>query len=68
MRRFDLDRLSLDEFQRSVRTKLGLNQSVKSRGSQLVVSAREAKDYINRKGWRFKGSMATGEVVIESPS
>jgi site-specific recombinase XerD len=66
LKRLDLDRLTAEEFQQLIRTKLGLNQAVKSR-KQLVVTASEARDYINTKGWRFRGSMATGEVVIESP-
>jgi hypothetical protein len=66
VKRLDLDRLNVDEFQQLIRTKLGLNQAVKSR-KELVVTASEAKNYINTKGWRFKGSMATGDVVIESP-
>jgi len=66
LKRLDLDRLNVDEFQQLIRTRLGLNQVVKSR-KEIVVTASEAKDYINTKGWRFKGSMATGDVVIESP-
>jgi hypothetical protein len=66
VKRLDLDRLNVDEFQQLIRTKLGLNQAVESR-KELVVTASEAKDHINTKGWRFKGSMATGDVVIESP-
>jgi site-specific recombinase XerD len=66
LKRLDLDRLTVDEFQQLIRTRLGINQVVKSR-KEIVVTASEAKDYINTKGWRFKGSMATGDVVIESP-
>jgi hypothetical protein len=66
LKRLDLDRLNVDEFQQLIQTRLGLNQVVKSR-KEIVVTASEAKEYINTKGWRFKGSMATGDVVIESP-
>ncbi len=66
----DLDKSTMEELQELVKSKLGLVSREDSGNGrrQLVVTAREAKDYINNRGWQFKGSMSTGEVVIESPS
>jgi hypothetical protein len=69
IRHLDLEALTADEFQELVRKKMGLDAKTNGKSRrQLVVSAEQAKEYINRKGWVFRGSMVTGEVVIESPS
>ncbi len=66
----DLDKMTTEELQELVKRKLSLGDGTgngKGR-KQIVVTAKEARDYINNRGWMFKGSMATGEVVIEEPS
>jgi len=69
IKHLDLEALTANEFQELVKKKMGLdtrNQGSPSR--QLVVSAEQAKKYINGQGWVFRGSMTNGEVVIESTS
>ena len=69
IKHLDLEALTANEFQDLAKKKMGLN--TRNRGSpsrQLVVSAEQAKKYINGQGWVFRGSMASGEVVIESTS
>jgi hypothetical protein len=69
IKHLDLEALTTNEFQEQVKKKLGLDtRNQRSPRRQLVVSAEQAKKYINDKGWIFRGSMATGEVVIESSS
>jgi len=68
VKRVDLDTSTTEQLQQLIRDKLGLNAGVNGNGRrQIVVSPDEAKNYINNKGWQFKGAMTTGEVVIESP-
>jgi len=66
----DLDKATMEQLQELVKRKLGLvaKEDDGNGRRQLVVTAKEAKDYINNRGWQFKGSMATGEVVIEEPA
>jgi len=66
----DLDASTTEQLQQLIKQKLGLKAGNGVNGNgrrQLVVSPDEAKDYINNKGWQFRGAMTTGEVVIESP-
>jgi len=66
----DLDATTTEKMQELVKQKLNLRAGNGTNGNgrrQLVVTPQEAKDYINNKGWQFKGTMTAGEVVIESP-
>jgi hypothetical protein len=66
----DLDKSTTKELQRLIKEKLSLNANNCMNGNghrQLVVAPDQAKHYINEQGWQYKGSMPTGEVVIESP-
>jgi hypothetical protein len=66
----DLDASTTKQLQQLIKQKLGLKAGNGENGNgrrQIVVSPDEAKNYINNKGWQFRGAMTTGEVVIESP-
>jgi hypothetical protein len=66
----DLDKMTTEELQELVKRKLNFGGGTGNGNGQrqIVVTAKEARDYINNRGWMFKGSMATGEVVIEEPA
>jgi integrase len=66
IRHIELDACSTEEMMELVKKKLDIHSEEARR--QLVVTAAEAKDYINNRGWRFRGCMGTGEVIIESPT
>jgi len=69
IREMDLDKSTTEQLQELMKQKLRPNTSNSGNLNgrrQLVVTPQEAKDYINNKGWEFKGCM-NGDVVIESP-
>jgi hypothetical protein len=69
IREMDLDKSTTEQLQELMKQKLRPNASNSGNLNgrrQLVVTPQEAKDYINNKGWEFKGCM-NGDVVIESP-
>jgi len=70
IKNIDLDKMTIEELQELVKRKLNFDGGTGNGkgGKQIVVTAKEARDYINNGGWMFKGSMATGEVVIEEPA
>ncbi len=64
----DFGRLTAEEFQELVKKKLGGDLPQADVRQQIVVTAEEAEDYINFKGWTCVQSLANGKVVIESPA